>query len=178
MPGSRKHEIDKIFPESIKASEKIADEFNMQIVVACSENIDESIFDEYGNFKFRVIKNQSYNLFKHSAFGIIKSGTSTMEAAIIGLPFSVVYATSGITYLIGKTLVRVKNIAMPNIIAGKEVVKEFIQNDLSAAGLFGYIKELLEKPGTIKKMKYELAAVRNTLGSKSASELAAKIICA
>ena len=178
MPGSRRHEIEKIFPETIKAADKLAKEFGYQVVVACPENIEESIFDKYPDYKFTIIKNESYNLFKHAKFGIIKSGTSTMEAAIIGLPFTVVYATSQLTYLIGKTLVNVKNIAMPNIIAGKEIVKEFIQNDLTAEKLFNHIKILVSSPAAIESMKSDLTNVKEKLGNRSASELAAKIICA
>ncbi len=177
MPGSRKHEIDKIFSESINAAKLLADEYNLQIVVACPGNIDESVFYKYSEIDFKVVKNQSYDLFKHARFGIIKSGTSTMEAAIIGLPFVVVYATSTLTYLIGKTLVSVPNIAMPNIISGKEIIKEFIQTDMDADNIYNYVKALMNNSDRLQELKNNLMSVKDKLGNKSASELAAKTIC-
>lgn len=178
MPGSRKHEIYKILPECMKAAVKLADEFDYQIVIACPDNINESIFDEYKDVNFKVIKNQSYNLFKLAKFGIIKSGTSTMEAAIIGLPFIVVYATSWLTYLIGSKLVKLSNIAMPNIISGKEIVKEFIQKEMNSESIYSYVKSIINNKDKIENLKGELLVVKQKLGNKSASELAAKIICA
>ncbi len=177
MPGSRDHEIAKIFPEAIKAAERIAKEHNFQIVVACPENIDEKVFENYRETEFKVISNQSYNLLKLSSFGIIKSGTSTMEAAVIGLPFVVVYSTSALTYWIGKSLVKLNSIAMPNIIAGKQIIKEFIQNDLTKDKLYGYISLLLMNKERIFTLKKELENVKDELGQKSAPKLAAEIIC-
>ena len=82
MPGSRKHEVEKIFPESIKAAEKLSNEFNMQIVVSASQNISEEfLFKLTKKRNFKIIKGKTYDLMKYSKFGIIKSGTSTLEAA-------------------------------------------------------------------------------------------------
>ncbi|HSD63940.1 MAG TPA: lipid-A-disaccharide synthase, partial [Ignavibacteriaceae bacterium] len=87
MPGSRDHEVRKIFPESIKAAERIAGEFDLQVVVACSSNINENIFYRYHSSKnFRIVKGFTYDLMKYSKLGIIKSGTSTLEAGIFELP--------------------------------------------------------------------------------------------
>lgn len=179
MPGSRKHEIEKIFEQSIKAARKLAIELNFQIIIACPENIDDELFDSYRkDYDFRIIRNQSYNLMKFAKFGIIKSGTSTMEAALLKLPFIVVYATSNLTYWIGRTLVKVDNLAMPNIIAGKQIVTEFIQNDLKADKIYSHIKNFLQNEKNIENMRAELLKVKEKLGKKSAAELAAKIICA
>ncbi len=74
LPGSRKQEVESIFPEAIKAANKLSDEFNMQIVVACSSSIDEIVFYGLTDQKnFKVIKDHTYDLLKHSKFGIVKS---------------------------------------------------------------------------------------------------------
>ncbi len=73
---------------------------------------------------FSIVKGDTYNLLKNSKFAIVKSGTSTLEAGIIGTPFIVVYKTNYLTYLIGKALIKIKNIALANIVAEKTVVKE------------------------------------------------------
>jgi lipid-A-disaccharide synthase len=83
LPGSREQEVRTIFPESIKAAGRLSEEFNMQIVVACSDNINEEIFKNYRQTQsFSVIKGKTYELFRYAAAGIIKSGTSTLEAAL------------------------------------------------------------------------------------------------
>jgi len=77
MPGSRKQEVKEIFPEVIKAAEKLAVQFNLQVVVARSKNIDENFFHSLSdNRNFIVVEGYNYELMKYSHFGIIKSGTS------------------------------------------------------------------------------------------------------
>jgi lipid-A-disaccharide synthase len=65
-----------------------------------------------------VIKDHTYDLMKHSKFGIVKSGTSTLEAGLLELPMVIVYKTSALTYAIGKSLVKIKNFGMANIVLG------------------------------------------------------------
>jgi len=125
MPGSRKHEIEKIFPECIKAADRLSKEFSIQIVVARAPNIDENSFEKLTFLRdFKVVEGYTYDLMRHSKIGIIKSGTSTLEAALFALPMVIVYKTSLLTYLIGKNLINVKNIGMANIISGEKVVPE------------------------------------------------------
>ncbi len=68
---------------------------------------------------------------KYSKVGIIKSGTSTLESGLFGLPMVIVYKTSSLTYFISKSLVRLKNIGMANIILGENVVPELIQHNVN-----------------------------------------------
>lgn len=177
LPGSRKDEIEKHLPELIITADKISKKNNLLAVVACADNFDKSYLEKFiKSDSIKVIKGNTYNLLKHSKFGIIKSGTSTLEAAIIGLPFVVIYSTSKITYQLGKRLVKIDNIAMPNIVAGKTIVREFIQDEVNADLIFNYIDDLLDDEAKINLIKNELKNVKNTLGSKGASENAAKII--
>jgi lipid-A-disaccharide synthase len=137
MPGSRKHEVEKLFPHIIKAARKLADEFNLQIVVACSSNIDESLFYQLsGQSDSKVITGYTYNLMKYAKFGIVKSGTSTLEAGFFALPMIIVYKISGLTYLIVKKLIKVSKIGMVNILLEDNVVPELIQNDVSEEKIY------------------------------------------
>lgn len=179
LPGSRKQEIRKIFPECIATAEKIADEFNMQVVVACAENINENLLSEVSSAnRYKVVKGFTYDLFKHSKFGIIKSGTSTLEAGYFQLPFIVVYATNSLTYLIGKNLAKIKNIAMANIILGKTVVKELIQKDVNREKIYDEVKFLISDKKKLEEIKSELGKLKNLLGTGGASKKAAEIILA
>lgn len=177
MPGSREHEVEKIFPESIKAAEKIAQEFNLQIVVACSPNIDENIFFRQKSLKnFKVVKGFTYDLMKYSKLGIIKSGTSTLEAGIFQLPMVIVYKTSKLTYIIGKNLIRLNNIGMVNIISGEKIVPELIQKDANAESIYSECKKILTDISVYKCMKEKFRLLKDKLDSTGSSERAADII--
>lgn len=177
LPGSREQEIEKIFPACIKAASMISENFNMQTVVACSGNINENIFAEYKNkFKFTVVKGSTYDLLKHSKFGIIKSGTSTLESALFQLPFLVVYSTSAITYWIGRMLIELTNIALVNIVAQEKIVDELIQKDVNPQNIYTHAKSVLQNENMYSVMKYKLGEIKNKLGEPGASKKAAEIV--
>lgn len=177
LPGSRKQEISRIFPDVIKAAEKIANDFNMQIVVANPDNIDKESYSQFaGDINFKVISGYNYELFSYSKFGIIKSGTSTIEAAIFLLPFIVVYKTSAITYTIGKSLIKLDNIAMANIIAGENIVEELIQNEVSKDNVYKVVKKYLDNNEMYKELKNRLKIVKEKVGIAGGSKKAAEII--
>ena len=177
LPGSRKQEVESIFPEAIKAANKLSDEFNMQIVVACSSSIDEKVFyglTEQKNFK--VVKDYTYDLLKHSKFGIVKSGTSTLEAGLMELPMVIIYKTSLLTYKIGKSLVKIKNIGMANIVLDEQVVPELIQNEANAENIYDTAKNILSNNALLNQTKLKLRRIKEVLGDKNAPQNAAKII--
>lgn len=179
LPGSRKHEIEEHLSELIKTANIISCKNNLQTVVACSDNLEVEYLQQFiTDSNIKIVKGNTYNLLKNSKFGIIKSGTSTLEAAIIGLPFVVIYSTSKLTYELGKRLVKIDYIAMPNIIAGKSVVREFIQNDVNANLISDFIQSLLNNNTAIINLKTELEIIKNKLGKSGASNNAAQIIIA
>ncbi len=179
LPGSRKQEVKSIFPEVIKAASKLAYELDMQIVVACSSSIEEKVFYELTSEKnFKVIKDHTYDLLKHAKFGIVKSGTSTLEAGLLELPMVIVYKTSSLTYAIGKSLVKINNIGLANIILGEQVIPELIQNDASAENIYSAALNILSDEDMFNQMKLELNKIRKILGDKNAPQNAAKIIYA
>jgi lipid-A-disaccharide synthase len=177
LPGSRKQEVKSIFPEAIKAASRLADELDMQIVVACSSSIDEKVYYELTNQRnFKVIKDLTYDLLKHAKFGIVKSGTSTLEAGLMELPMVIVYKTSWLTYAIGRSLVKIKNIGMANIILDEQVVPEFVQNDANAENIYDAAKNILSDEDLLNQIKIKLSKIKKVLGDKNAPRNAAKII--
>ena len=177
LPGSRKQEVKSIFPEAIKAAVKIADDHEMQVVVACSSNLDEKMFYEISEVnRFKVIKGHTYDLMKSAKFGIVKSGTSTLEAGLFQLPMVIVYKTSLLTYIIGKSLVRISNIGMANIILNEHVVPELIQNDANAERIYDEAKNILSDEDLYEKIKLKLGRIKEILGDRNAAQNAARII--
>ncbi len=180
LPGSRKQELEKIFPQTIEAAEKLSKELNLQTIVACADNVDEEYFRNYSDkYNFKIIKGDTYNLLKNAKFAIIKSGTSTLEAGIIGTPFIVVYATSFLTYTISKKLIKIKNIALANIVAGKTIVEELIQNDVNAETIYNKSKSIIISKEKYNSIKNELKEIKSKLKTEgNPSKKAAEIIYA
>jgi len=176
MPGSRKHEVELILPAILPASIKLSQKYDLQIVIALNENIEKGLFEKFIGKDVKLISSNIYDLIKHSKFGLIKSGTSTLETALIGLPFIVVYKISNLSYLIGRLLISIKNIAIPNIILGKSVVPELIQKDLNTDNVFQTIDSYLFDLNKSQEMATQLNKIKNLLGDKNASEESAKII--
>lgn len=177
MPGSRKQEVKEIFPEAIKAASKLVIEFDLQVVVARSKNIDEKyLLQLSGGEKFVSIDDHNYELMKYSMFGIIKSGTSTLEAGYFSLPMVIVYKTSPLTYIIGKQLVKLDRIGMVNILINEMVVPELIQNNANAENIFKAASNILSDNQVYENLKIKLGKVKEKLGSGGASEKAARSI--
>lgn len=177
LPGSRLQEVKRIFPEAIKAAEKLAERFGMQAVVACSSDIDENIFREISPCRdYVVVKEHTYDLMKHARFGIIKSGTSTLEAGLFQLPMVVLYATNYLTYLIGRNLIQIDKISLVNIVAEEKVVDELIQKDVSSDVIVSHAEAILSDNLKYKKLKDKLGRLKESLGKTGASQRSAAII--
>ncbi len=177
MPGSRDHEVEKIFPEAIAAAGKLAEEFNLQVIAACSSNIDENtLYGMTTSGNFRVVKGFTYDLMKYAKLGIIKSGTSTLEAGIFGLPMVIVYKTSLLTYIIGKNLVQVDSIGMVNIISGEKVVPELIQKDVNKETIYAECRKILTDKSLYDSIKSKLELLKAKLNPAEAPGSAADII--
>jgi lipid-A-disaccharide synthase len=178
LPGSRLQEIKRIFPEVILAAAEVSEKFNLQTVVACSANIDEDIFRQLApaGASFKVVKDHTYDLFRYARFGIIKSGTSTLEAALFELPMVVVYATSYLTYLIGKSLISIDKISLVNIIAGDKIVEELIQNEVNKEKIVSACKAVLSDEEHYSSMKDRLRALQKRLGITGVSKRCAEIV--
>ncbi len=177
LSGSRNNEVQKIFPAAVQAAEKLAEEFNLQIITACADNINEQLFYSLANVKnFKVVKNNIYDFMNHAKFGIIKSGTSTLEAGLLQLPMLIVYKTTYLTYLIGKNLVKLKNIGLANIVAGETVVPELIQDEVTVDKIYSEAKKILDDKNYYASVKEKLGRIKSLLGEKGASKRAAKSI--
>jgi lipid-A-disaccharide synthase len=107
--------------------------------------------------------NESLPALAHSRGGIIASGTATIEAAIVGAPFVMVYRVSPLTYILGRPWVKVPHLAMVNLIAGREVVPELIQGDFNAPRVVLKLREILADGPARTKMVEGLEEVRQSL---------------
>ncbi|MFN3693376.1 MAG: lipid-A-disaccharide synthase [Ignavibacterium sp.] len=177
LPGSRKHEVKDILPQIYSAAKKISESFNMQIVVACASSVDESLIRELiADNAYKIISGYTYDLMRHSKLGIIKSGTSTLEAGLLNLPMIIVYKTSFLTYLIGKTLIKLKNIGIVNILLGKTLLPELIQHNVNSEKIFTEAKSILTDQNRYNSIKSGLNKLWDLLGNQNAAANTARKI--
>jgi lipid-A-disaccharide synthase len=180
LPGSRAKEIRANLPEMLAAARLLTQrnpgtEFNFALPLAPTLTHDERlrVFDvikPYTNdLVVRVIDDAPGALF-HSRASIVASGTATVEAALIGNPFVVVYRVSPLTYAIAKRVVTVPHVAMANLIAQKRVVPELIQNDFTASNIIQHLEPLLPDGPPRQSMMQELLRIRALLSSAPAGQ--------
>ncbi|MBN1633008.1 MAG: lipid-A-disaccharide synthase [Ignavibacteria bacterium] len=149
MPGSRKEEFDRIFPHLADAVPELKNKFNAKIKLIRSKNISLTGFENIlGKLKIQVISPESetekYKLILNSDLVITKFGTSSTECAFIGTPFISVYKANKINYLVAMKLIKLKYVTMVNIISGKQIVREFIQSDLTTGNIIGESENILK----------------------------------
>jgi lipid-A-disaccharide synthase len=123
--------------------------------------------DHGGGLDIRLVEDARATLF-HARASVVASGTATVEAALIGNPFVVIYRVSALTYAIAKRVVKVPYVAMVNLIAGKLAVPELIQDDFKAANIVQQIERLLPDGFPRQSMMQELAAIRSELSARPA----------
>ncbi|MEK6528336.1 MAG: lipid-A-disaccharide synthase [Nitrospirota bacterium] len=174
LPGSRPAEIDRHESLIKEAAEKIHRELpEMQIVIpiVSGTNLSQECPD-YVN----VIYDRTSEVVSCSEAIAVASGTATLEAALIGTPMVVFYKLSNLTVFFGKLLLKVKFISLVNILSGKEVVRELIQNDASAGNIFTELKRILTDSEYRQNMVLNLQKISELMGRKTASTRVASMI--
>jgi lipid-A-disaccharide synthase len=107
---------------------------------------------------------------------VIASGTATLEAAYYGLPYCLVYKVAPLTYALGRMLVKIKRIGLVNILAGEDVVEEFIQAQAAPAAVSRALREFLESPEKRAGLQHRLAETSAKLGGRGAHQRAAHAV--
>jgi lipid-A-disaccharide synthase len=185
LPGSRRGEIahhGEILGEAVKRLEAAVP--GIQFVVAVAPGVDRVELEGYfrGVSQVRFVEGATYNALAAADLAIVSSGTATIEAALLGTPMMVIYRLSPMTARLAKPLVRTKFFSMVNLIAGREVVPELIQDDFTAERVADEAITLLsasnEGGGRMAEMRRGLAEVTRLLGPPGAVERAADAIVA
>ncbi len=186
LPGSREHEIELILPTMLESARLIYNVHKeLEFVIPVTPNVEKLVkekIEENKNLPVKLVtkdkfKYPAYETMNQSKFSVITSGTATLEAAIIGNPFVIVYRVSPISYFIGKMLVKIPFIGLPNIVAGEEVVKELIQEECNPVNIANISLRYLEDEKLWNKTKKDLKEkVKDRLGEKGALKRAAEAI--
>lgn len=174
LPGSRRQEISSMLPVMLETSRSFK---NVQFAIAGAPNVEDAFYQELmKGQQVPVIHNQTYDLLSVSKAAIVTSGTATLEVALLNVPEIVCYRTARFTYWLAKKLVKIRFISIVNIILDREVVHEFIQDDLNPELLRLELDALLENEQYRQEMLASFKELRQKLGGPGASGKAAKIV--
>ncbi len=185
LPGSRAQELKHNLPQMLRAAERVVREHSwLRVSVAAAPHLSQELYESaVRSYGVNVhLTHDSRALMRSARVGIIKTGTSTLEAGLLGLPFVMAYKTSALTYHIAKRKITLPHIALVNIVAGKTVVQECIQADATPERLADELLRILgNTPETASRRQHvlaELLTVRQQLGHAGAADRAAKHVVA
>ncbi len=179
LPGSRRKEVSMNLPTMLEAAGRLEPEFEFVLPVAST--LDRAWMSGMVADSRRKITlvDSARAALSFSRAAVVASGTATVEAALSGVPFVVVYRVAPLTWHLGRPLLRVEHVAMVNLIAGRAVVPELIQSDFTSGNVVARLAELLPEGPPREKMLAGLAEVRARLQAEStqpASERAAEAV--
>lgn len=180
IPGSRRQEIENIFSVMARAAGQLQRNEQCDVVVAVAPHLHQKLFEMFlpPGVSLHFVENATHEVMKYADLAIVTSGTATLETACFETPMVVVYRTSWLTYAIARALVRIKNIGLVNIVAGKRIVPELVQGDVTVSKIVTIASELFHDADRRDKMKRDLSEVRGLLGTKDASANVATAILA
>ena len=182
FPGSREREVKKIFTVMRQAALELSqqDDDLRFVVSAASEPLAELIrADLYGKHatgKFSIVTGDARAVMGRVNVGMVASGTATLEAALSELPFALIYRVAWLTYLAARLVVKVKYLGMPNVLANREIVPEFIQHKAQPRAIAAAMARLLTDKTERERMLTDFACVAQKLGRGEASVKAAEAI--
>ncbi len=178
LPGSRANEVTQILPTLVDAAPLIRDRIpSARFVVARAPHLTDALFEPLARLKGApplVVEGMTDVVLAAADVALVASGTVTVQAAIHECPMVVVYRLAPLTYRLGKPFVRVDTYAMANLVAGRRVVPELIQERFTAQAVAAEAIDILTNTSRAEKMKMELRDVRQRLGNPGASARAAR----
>lgn len=182
LPGSREVEIRYILPTLLGAARQLSEQRRIQFVLPVAPGLEMSSIEAHLRRaaprppEIRLLDHSTYDALAWSTLAVVASGTATVEAALLGRPMVVVYRVSPVTAFLARRMVDIKFFSMVNILAGKKVVEELIQERFTVPNLLAELIRLLDNPSAQSKMIEDLKVVTARLGKGGAIERLADIV--
>lgn len=183
LPGSRHREINLIWPPILEGLARLKQEeprfrFLLPFPSVSIRQAAEEILQKYLSSHrtglspddFRLIAGDATNCLANSRMGIVKSGTSTLQAALAMTPFIMIYRTSPFTWNLGKLILSNQHFCIVNIISGRHVVPELLQERANGREIADTFLQIYRNPALYESMKADLAQIRNMLGARQAPD--------
>lgn len=181
LPGSRITEIKKHLPVMLEAAGMLSDKYHCSFIlpVLSGESGDAArdVLDKYKKeIALHLVLDNTCGAVRECDILVVSSGTATLEAAIIGKPMVVIYRIDLISEIVGRIVLRINDIALVNIVAGKRICPELLQRDASPENIFSEVRRLIDDSSYRSRMTEEIRAVRDKLGKPGAIDRIAKIV--
>ncbi len=182
LPGSRKQEIAHILPEMLQASRLLSRKYPAVFLLGRAPHLNQGVYNMLSDYSdLNVVNCAAYEVMQNSDLALVTSGTATLETLCFGCPMVVVYKTGALNYMIGRRLVKLKNISLANIVAkglgsSERAVPELIQHEANGPEIFRQAEMILENPALAAFMQRELLAARDRLAGASPAHKIATIL--
>ena len=173
FPGSRQQEIDRHIEDFVASAKEIQRRLpGVEVLVS----VASTVALDHTRCPFRLVHSASLTVLRAADAALCKSGTTTLEAAIADCPLVVAYRTGRISYALAKRLVKLEHIGLVNVVAGREVAQEFIQDEIVPTRIAAALVELLDQTSPVRaRLLAGLADVRSRLGTAGAADRVARI---
>jgi lipid-A-disaccharide synthase len=184
LPGSRAGEARRHLPGLLDAVQIIKKSLPASVILAtpqgfAARGVFESFQERIAGLSIKIIENETWNSIGHADLALAASGTVTMEAAVLGTPMVTFYKVNPLSWWAGRRLVKVPFLSMVNLVAGRQIVPELIQHEMTGPKLAAAALELLGSQEKAARMRLDLAAVRSALtGAGDPLTKAAQMIAA
>ncbi len=167
LPGSRQGEISRHLPSLLVATETLRQQCSCSFLLALPGGLRHAaaVREEAGGRPVVVVEGETWDAIAHADLALAASGTVTVEAALLGTPMVTFYRVSRPSWWMGRVLVRVPFYSMVNLVAGRRVVPELMQNEMTGGSIAGEALRLLNRPADREEMKRSLAQVAARLAS-------------
>lgn len=175
LPGSRKSEVEAMLPPMLEAATRLEKELGFKSLLGAASTIDRALYERIlSRAPTQPLFATAYQTMSYSDLALVTSGTATLETLAFGTPMIVHYKTSRFNYEIGKRLVKIKKIALANIIAEglaseRKLVPELLQDAVTPETIYQTAKSMLNDEAKMQEMRARLLAARSKLGSLSPS---------
>jgi lipid-A-disaccharide synthase len=183
LPGSRKQEVSRLLPTMLEAATRLcASGAADRVLIAAAPSVEGRAIDDAvtrmggAASAVTVVRGEAASVLRASRAALVASGTATLQAAVVGTPLVMAYRVSPFTAWIGRRLITTPHLALVNVVAGRRVVTELIQDEVTADGLAAAVTPLLTDDRVNEAMRRELAEVRANLGEPGASGRAADAV--
>jgi lipid-A-disaccharide synthase len=176
--GSRTEEVRRLLPIMSEAAVEFSAKHQMQPILVESASIDSSHYDRYIRkelIRFRA-PDATHELMHHAELGILKSGTTTLEAALLGLPGIICYRTHPLTFAIGKQLVKLPYIGLANIVLGQKLYPELLQREVTTTSITRELASVLSRKKEFKRSLIGLADSLRVAGSGPSRHVAETLL--
>ncbi len=179
LPGSRRQEVLSLLPTMLRAAAVLRRRHpHLQFAVAQASTISGQVLQEcLADYPWvTVVRDETYDLLQAATAALVASGTATLETACFAVPFALVYKVAPLSYAIGKRVVTIPYIGLVNVVAGKKIITEFIQQQVTEENLAAELERLLFDSQLRKTLFHELQQVKSKLGESGASLKTARLI--